>query len=149
MHWTLMFHVWRLSKLQKKPFLNSKKLFNICAKREPALQRSQLADHEAAEKLVVNTIYWAHPMLPMSASWLQTLVDASSVTLVPLLNPSGFLICAMRTYTVPAHRVFMRINKTIHTKCWACGKHSSNGHRVTLVFSVLRRILQRIITSIF
>ena len=29
----------------KKPFLNSKKLFIICAKREPALRRFQLVDH--------------------------------------------------------------------------------------------------------
>ena len=47
----------------KKPFLNSKRLFIICAKREPALWRSQLAEHEAAQKVVVNTIYWVHPML--------------------------------------------------------------------------------------
>lgn len=50
----------------QKALLNSKKLFIVCAKRELALQMSQLIDHVAVVEAVVNTIFWVHTMLSVS-----------------------------------------------------------------------------------
>lgn len=41
----------------QKPFLHSKKLFIFCAKREGALQMSQLTDHAAVVTVAVKSIY--------------------------------------------------------------------------------------------